>query len=112
MQNVYFYDSEGYFTYFDVITEGQAVPSNATTIVPEGLKPRFDGSKWVPMSREDYDKMNPPMHPATPTAPDQSTQAMNALGLQVAQLTKQNQQLSQAVNALGLQLAQFEKGGK
>lgn len=38
--------------------------------------------------------------------PSEGDQAMNALGLQVAQLTIENKQLKKSINALGLQFAQ------
>ncbi len=109
MKNIYYFDQNGNYLYMDTINADQKIPSNATTLVPEGLHPRFDGTKWNAMSREDFDKANPPMRPATPQTPSAESQAMNALGLQVAKLQKQSEQMNQAINLLGLQVAQGTK---
>lgn len=48
------------FAYTDVIDDGAQVPENATTIAPinedgTGMyAPTWNGTKWVPMSQEDY----------------------------------------------------------
>ncbi|KRM51012.1 hypothetical protein FC35_GL001797 [Limosilactobacillus coleohominis DSM 14060] len=49
------------------------------------------------------------MRPASPLIPSPASQAMNALGLQVAKLQKQSEQMNQAINLLGLQVAQGTK---
>lgn len=105
MKQVYFYRADGYYDHMDVIKDDDQVPANATTLVPEGLYPKFDGTKWNPITREEFDRINPPTRQATPQQSTQADQAMNAIGLQVAQLTAENKQLKQSVNTLGLQVA-------
>lgn len=106
MKQVFFYGADGYYDHMDVIKDDEQVPANATTLVPEGLHPKFDGTKWNPITREEFDQINPPTRQATPQQPKQADQAMNVIGLQVAQLTAENNQLKQSINQLGLQLAQ------
>lgn len=65
-------------------------------------------SQWIGATLQEYQAA----HPAVPVKPSESVQAMNSLGIQVAELTKQNQQLKQSVNALGLQLAQVTMSKK
>ncbi|EEU31032.1 hypothetical protein HMPREF0501_00437 [Limosilactobacillus coleohominis 101-4-CHN] len=110
MKNIYYFDQNGNYLYMDTINADQNIPSNATTLVPEGLHPRFDGTKWNAMSREDFDKANPPMRPATPQTPSPADKALNALGLQLAETQKQLRITNQAVNALGLQFAKQQQG--
>lgn len=118
MKQVYFYGADGYYDHMDVIKDDEQVPANATTLVPEGLHPKFDGTKWNPITREEFDRINPPTRQATPQQPTQADQSMNALGLQVAQLTTENNQLKQSINQLGLQVTKAlstsntENGGK
>lgn len=57
---------------------------------------------WIGVSKEEWEQA----HPSKETEPSESDQAMNALGLQVASLTKENQGLKKSINALGLQVAQ------
>lgn len=87
------------------LEDGQAMPDNATDVVcPNGLfEPHFDeaSKKWVGISQEEWEAKQP-QQPAQPTA---GAQAMNALGLQVASLMAENNQLKQSVNTLGLQVA-------
>lgn len=66
------------------------------------------GSQWIGATQEEYQAA----HPAVPVKPSESVQAMNSLGMQVAELTKENQQLKQSVNALGLQLARVTMSKK
>lgn len=105
MKQVYFYGADGYYDHMDVIKDDEQVPANATTLVPEGLHPKFDGTKWNPITREEFDRINPPTRQATPQQPAQADQATNAIGLQIAQLTAENKQLKQSINTLGLQVA-------
>lgn len=116
MKQVYFYRADGYYDHMDVIKDDEQVPANATTLVPEGLYPRFDGTKWNPITREEFDKINPPVRQAAPQQPTRADQAMNMLGLQFAQAQQENDQkiedLGKSINALGLQFAQFMKEHK
>lgn len=106
MKKVFFYGADGYYDHMDVIKDDEQVPANATTLAPEGLQPKFDGTKWNPITREEFDRINPPTRQAAPQQPTQADRAMNALGLQVASLTAENKQLKQSINVLGLQVAQ------
>ncbi|KRM53594.1 hypothetical protein FC35_GL001749 [Limosilactobacillus coleohominis DSM 14060] len=72
----------------DTIGMGQDVPSNATTIVPEGLRPRFDGTKWNAMSREDFDKANPPVRQATSQGPTKDQKLLMNQQSDIVQLQK------------------------
>lgn len=50
------------FVYTDVIGENTAVPENATTIAPVNdngtgmYAPTWDGTKWVSMTKEEYEE--------------------------------------------------------
>lgn len=106
-QVIYLFDrtKHNLFMYPTLLEDGQAMPDNATDAVcPNGLfEPCFDetGKKWVGISQEEWEAK----HPQQPAQPAADAQAMNALGLQVAQLTAENNQLKQSINQLGLQVA-------
>lgn len=106
-QVIYLFDrtKHNLFMYPTLLEDGQAMPDNATDVVcPNGLfEPCFDetGKKWVGISQEEWEAK----HPQQPAQPAADAQAMNALGLQVAQLTAENNQLKQSINQLGLQVA-------
>ena len=107
-QVIYLFDrtKHNLFMYPTLLEDGQAMPDNATDVVcPNSLfEPCFDetGKKWVGISQEEWEAK----HPQQPAQPTQGAQAMNVLGLQVAQLTAENAQLKKSVNTLGLQVAQ------
>lgn len=106
-QVIYLFDrtKHNLFMYPTLLEDGQAMPDNATDVVcPNGLfEPCFDETdkKWVGISQEEWEAK----HPQQPAQPTDGAQAMNALGLQVAQLTAENNQLKQSINQLGLQVA-------
>ncbi len=108
LQVIYLFDRSKHnsFMYPALLKDGQAMPDNATDVVcPNGLfEPCFDetGKKWVGISQEEWEAKYP-QQPAQPTAGDQ---AMNVLGLRVAQLTADSKELKKSVNELGLQVAQ------
>lgn len=64
--------------------------------------------EWVGLTQEEYAET----HPAVPTKPSESAQAMNELGLQVATLMGQMKELSNSMNELGLQFAKSQANGK
>lgn len=106
-EKIYLYDRANgnklrYAIYLD---DGQAMPDSATRVVcPDGLyNPCFDeqAQTWKGITKEEWEAKLP-QHPIEPS---ESAQAMNALGLRVAQLTIENNQLKESVNALGLQVA-------
>ena len=111
---IYLFDrtKHNLFMYPTLLEDGQAMPDNATDVVcPNGLfKPCFDetGKKWVGISQEEWEAK----HPQQPAHPTSGAQAMNTLGLQVASLMAENNQLKQSVNQLGLQVAKLAATSK
>ena len=113
MRAVYVYDPETKkFIYPRVFEDNDntVIPNSTTVPVPDDMwgDKTWDGQSWHGMTKEEYLKANPPK-PMQSQGPSQESQAMNALGLQVAKLQKQNEQLSQSINLLGLQIAQGNK---
>ena len=113
MRAVYVYDPETKkFIYPRVFEDNDntVIPNSTTVPVPDDIwgDKIWDGQAWHGMTKEEYLKANPPK-PMQSQGPSQESQAMNALGLQVAKLQKQNEQLSQSINLLGLQIAQGNK---
>lgn len=58
---IYYFDEKTkIFSYVDIIDEGAPIPDNATTNKPVNkdgtgmYAPTWDGTKWVPMSKEEY----------------------------------------------------------
>lgn len=108
---VYVYDKlYGYLLQTLELPEGSTLPENATTVAPDPdlVYQSFDGTAWTGGHTRDefqalYDK-GVQEHAASFT-PSTQDQAINALGLQVASLTKENRELKQSINALGLQVA-------
>lgn len=106
-QVIYLFDraKHNLLMYPALLEDGQAMPDNATDVVcPNGLfEPCFDetGKKWVGISQEEWEAK----YPQQTAQPAADAQAMNALGLQVAQLTVGSNQLKQSINQLGLQVA-------
>lgn len=102
----------------DVVADDYELKANETTVVcPDGLyEPSFDeaAQTWKGITKEEWEAKHP-QQPAQPTA---GAQAMNTLGLQVAQLIAENNQLKESINSLGLQVAKVigtsnkENGGK
>lgn len=107
MKTIYRYDaSTKKLTGTDVVTDDYKLEANETEVVcPQGLyDPYFVEAEqtWKGITKEEWEAK----HPQKPVEPSQADKAMNALGLQMAQLTTENEQLKQSVNQLGLQLAQ------
>lgn len=94
--------------YASPLEDGEAMPDNATTVeCPQGLyDPYFDESSkaWKGLTQEEWEAK----HPRKPVEPSADAKVMNTMGIQIANLTKQNQSLSQTVNALGLQIAKMQ----
>lgn len=90
----------------DVVADDYELKANETTVVcPDGLyEPSFDeaAQTWKGITKEEWEAK----HPQQPAQPTDGAQAMNALGLQVAQLTADSKALKKSVNELGLQVAQ------
>lgn len=117
-QKVYMYGNDMIFTGYKVVDDDYELQPNETLVaIPEGamMPIKFNGSNWVEATeaehqtyleqqKEAYLAKNP--EASQSTQPSTQDQAMNALGLQVASLTKENQDLKKSINALGLQVAQ------
>lgn len=109
-QTVYLFDRKNgnALMYATVIKDGQEMPDNGTTIVcPNGLyEPCFDeqAQTWKGITKEEWEAK----HPQKPVEQSADAKVMNTMGIQIANLTKQNQSLSQTVNALGLQIAKMQ----
>lgn len=109
-QWVYLFDRQNgnALMYATVLEDGQKMPDNATTVVcPNGLyDPYFDESSktWKGLTQEEWKAK----HPQKPVETSDDAKVMNTLGIQIANLTKQNQSLNQTVNALGLQIAKMQ----
>lgn len=110
-QVIYLFDrtKHNLLMYPALLEDGQVMPDNATDVVcPNGLfEPCFDetGKKWVGISQEEWEAK----HPQQPVEPSADANAMNTMGIQIANLTKQNQSLTQTVNTLGLQIAKMQE---
>ena len=108
---VYVYDKlYGYLLQTLELPEGSTLPENATTVAPDPnlVYQSFDGTAWTGgYTRDEFQTMydeGAKEHAASLT-PSTQDQAMNALGLQVATLVKENTELKKSINALGLQAA-------
>ncbi|WP_323074715.1 hypothetical protein [Limosilactobacillus reuteri] len=98
----------------DVVADDYVLQANETFENPTGkLEPaKLVGTSWQDATQEEHEawiKAQQAELPNIPTEPSADSQAMNALGLQVAVLTKQNQQMRESINKLGLQVAQSMK---
>lgn len=109
-QWVYLFDRQNgnALMYATVLEDGQKMPDNGTTVVcPNGLfEPCFDETAhtWNGLTQEEWEAK----HPLKPVEPSADATVMNTMGIQIANLTKQNQLLSQTVDALGLQIAKMQ----
>lgn len=106
---IYRYDaSTKKLTGTDVVVDDYGLQANETTVVcPDGLyEPSFDeaAQTWKGITKEEWEAK----HPRKPVEPSADAKVMNTMGIQIANLTKQNQSLSQTVNALGLQIAKMQ----
>lgn len=118
---VYVYDKlYGYLLQTLELPEGSIIPENATTVAPDPdlVYQSFDGTSWTGgYTRDKFQAMYDEgiKEHAASLNPSTQDQAMNALGLQVATLIKENTELKKSINALGLQVAKAtgakEQGG-
>lgn len=104
MKTAIVYDNAGYFVTGKEVPDNYQLALNETFIIPTSdlLKPRFTGTSWVGMSKEEFEK-------ATINTADiskqPSTQGMiQKLGLVVAQI-------SDTQNKIEQQLAKLTNGG-
>ena len=117
-KEVYMYGSDTTFNGYKIVDDNYELQMGETLVpLPNGIKmpAKFNGSTWteatdaeykayLEQQKQAYLAQNP--EASQPTKPSTQDQAMNALGLQVADLVKENQDLKKSINALGLQVAQ------
>ena len=92
------------------VIDANNLPPYTTTVAPDPTKSyqKFNGTEWVGGMDDATFQQQVAASIAQQQAnikPSESAQAMNALGLRVAQLTIENNQLKESVNTLGLQIA-------
>lgn len=107
MKAVYSWDKDNHLDTINLVEDDyQLAPSETFTKPEDGLyEPiSWTGSAWVGVSKEEWEAK----HPRKPVEPSADAKVMNTMGIQIANLTKQNQSLSQTVNALGLQIAKMQ----
>lgn len=108
MKAVYSWDKDNHLDTIKLVEDDyQLAPSETFTKPENGLyEPiSWTGSAWVGVSKEEWEAAQP----QTTVEPSAGEQALNALGLQIAQVQKTQAAQSQAINALGLQLAAAQK---
>lgn len=108
---VFMYDQHyGYLLAEIEVVNANNLPPYTTTVAPDPTKgyQKFNGTEWVGGMDDATFQQQVAASITQQQAnikPSESAQAMNALGLRVAQLTIENNQLKESVNALGLQVA-------
>lgn len=116
-KSIYRWDEQGRFSSSNVVPDDYQLKANETFQEPtNGLTPIVHtNAGWRGATEEEHEayeqkkleelyKEHPEVKPH-PTEPNAQDQALNALGLQLANVEKQQATLAQAVNALGLQQA-------
>lgn len=107
----FMYDQHyGYLLAEIEVVDANKLPPYTTTVAPDPTKSyqKFNGTEWVGGMDNATFQQQVAASIAQQQAnikPSESAQAMNALGLRVAQLTIENNQLKESVNTLGLQVA-------
>ncbi len=107
----FMYDQHyGYLLAEIEVVNANNLPPYTTTVAPDPTKSyqKFNGTEWVGGMDDATFQQQVAASIAQQQAnikPSESAQAMNALGLRVAQLTIENNQLKESVNTLGLQVA-------
>lgn len=97
---------DGVFGSTKFVDEGYQLAVNESfEMPPVGLyEPKLVNRQWQGLTEEEMKAKHPEWFPSA--GPSQADKAMNTLGLQVAQLTKENNDLKKSINTLGLQFAQ------
>lgn len=119
MKKIYMYGSDGIFAGFKTVADDYQLANGETVVAipqPNVMPVKWNGSTWQNATAEEaaaYQKQltvgHPaPVAPAAPMDPSEDTQAVNELGLQLAQIQAAQAATTQAVNALGLQLANLK----
>lgn len=107
----FMYDQHyGYLLAEIEVVNANNLPPYTTTVAPDPTKSyqKFNGTEWVGGMDDATFQQQVAASIAQQQAnikPSESAQAMNALGLRVAQFTIENNQLKESVNTLGLQVA-------
>ncbi|MHC5520026.1 hypothetical protein [Limosilactobacillus vaginalis] len=107
----FMYDQHyGYLLAEIEVADANNLPPYTTTVAPNPTKSyqKFNGTEWVGGMDDATFQQQVAASIAQQQAnikPSESAQAMNALGLRVAQLTIENNQLKESINTLGLQVA-------
>ena len=111
---IYCFDDAKRFSYTDVIADDVPVPVNATTMPPVNADgsgmyaPTWDGTKWMPMTEEEFEKFAQSQRPkgvSEDLIPTEAEQLQAQQVMMIASLTKQVQDLQGAVKTLVLQNA-------
>lgn len=111
---VYYLDASGnYLHHFRLENEGYQAKDGETTVAkPSDLKEptRLVSGAWQGATDEEHEawvKAENTQHPelAQQQGPSKQDQALNTLGLQIAEMQKTQATTAQAINALGLKLA-------
>ena len=107
----FMYDQHyGYLLAEIEVADANNLPPYTTTVAPDPTKSyqKFNGTEWVggmddaTFQQQVEDSIQ---QQQANIKPSESAQAMNTLGLRVAQLTIENNQLKESVDTLGLQVA-------
>lgn len=109
---VYYVDANGvYQGHFRLEKEGYQAKAGETTVAKPSLREPMviEGGTWRGATDVEYNAWLQ-AHPQEQQQqePSKQDQALNALGLQLAQVQKAQAAQSQAINALGLQFAQAQ----
>lgn len=119
-KKVYGWDSNNVFNFFDIVPDDYQLPANQTfddpTVVKDGVRVLNQPTKrvagaWQQPTEEEHNawlEANQKLYPqqkVKPTQPSVQDKALNALGLQLAQVQKTQATQAKAINALGLQFA-------
>ena len=90
---VYMYNADGYSTGYKDMSDAYQPKAGETLIQPDQSlhSPKFDGTTWAGLTKEEYDKQHPPK----PSELAELKNAVNQLGLIMAKSTVQINQLKQ-----------------
>lgn len=111
----FMYDQHyGYLLAEIEVADANNLPPYTTTVAPDPTKSyqKFNGTEWVGGMDDATFQQQVAASIAQQQAnikPSADATVMNTMGIQIANLTKQNQSLSQTVNALGLQIAKMQE---
>lgn len=117
MKGIFYADPSSHqFTFSDIVPDDYVLKENETFENPTGkLEPaKLVNRSWIDATPEEHEAyVKAQQAEAAKFLPANNLsagdKATNALGIQVAMLTKDNQTLTQLVNSLGKQLAAMQK---